>query len=249
MGVQHTDWGYHGGRKLSQHGNLGGVGFHVMDDPELAPQYFEMVREIVERYQNDERIIIWNVYNEIGNSKRGELSRPHLQKILEIVRGIDPIQPVTCETWSLQKGGLDSIPAIERYALEQSDIISYHSYGDYITNVKIIKTLQSFGRPIMVTEWLARGCRNTVQELFPLFYLEKIGAYNWGFVAGKYQTYEPWNNVWENYEKDPHFDYDFTKWFHDLYRPNHRPYDPKEIEIIRYFCDLADKDFAETQKQ
>lgn len=36
---------------------------------------------------------------------------------------------------------------------------------------------------------------------------------------------------------------DFTKWFHDLYRPNHRPYDPREIELIKHFCSEADKDF------
>lgn len=246
LGVQHTDWGYHGGRKLSQHGNLGGMGYHVMDDPELAPQYFEMVRQIVERYKNDERILMWNVYNEVGNAGRGDTSLPHLQKIIQIVRGIDPIQPITCETWSLGRGELEQLPAIQRYALENSDIISYHNYGDYITNVKIIKTLKTYGRPIMVTEWLARCTHNTVQELFPLFYLEKIGCYNWGFVVGKYQTHEPWNNCWERYEKDPHFDFDFTKWFHDLYRPNYRPYDPKEIEIIRYFCNLADRDFRES---
>ena len=85
--------------------------------------------------------------------------------------------------------------------------------------------------------------------MFPLFYLEKIGCYNWGFVAGKYQTYEPWNNIWEDYENDPNLNYDFTKWFHDLYRPNHRPYDPKEIELIKYFCQLADKDFENDKKQ
>ena len=38
--------------------------------------------------------------------------------------------------------------------------------------------------------------------------------------------------------------YDMTKWFHDLYRSSHRPYDPKEIELIRRFNGLADEDFA-----
>ena len=79
--------------------------------------------------------------------------------------------------------------------------------------------------------------------MFPLFYLEKIGCFNWGFVAGKYQTYEPWNATWQDYEANPNINVDFTKWFHDLYRPNLHPYDPKEIELIKRFCDLADKDF------
>ena len=36
---------------------------------------------------------------------------------------------------------------------------------------------------------------------------------------------------------------DFTKWFHDLYRPNHRPYDPNEIKLIKEFCRIADEEF------
>ena len=57
------------------------------------------------------------------------------------------------------------------------------------------------------------------------------------------QTYEPWNSSWQAYDADPEIDIDFTKWFHDLYRPNHRPYDPHEIDLIRYFCKQADQDF------
>ena len=240
LGEQKWDLGYHGGRKQSQHGNLGGMGYHVLDDPELAPRYFEMVREMVELHKNDERIILWDVYNEPGNSKRQDVTLPNLKKIFEIVREIDPIQPLTCATDRLGNKEISDLWEVQRFALENSDIISYHSYMDYVTNVKLIRTLKdAYDRPILCTEWLGRGFGNTVQELFPLFWLEKIGCYNWGFVAGKYQTFEPWNSVWESPEVSA--TYDFTKWFHDLYRPNHRPYDPKEIELIRYFCDLADR--------
>ena len=83
--------------------------------------------------------------------------------------------------------------------------------------------------------------------MFPLFYLEKIGCYNWGFVAGKYQTYEPWNGTWTRYEQDPTLDVDFTKWFHDIYRPSLHPYDPREIVIFQKFAALADADFAREQ--
>ena len=99
----------------------------------------------------------------------------------------------------------------------------------------------------MNTEWLGRCLHNTVFDLFPLFYLEKIGCYNWGFVAGKYQTYEPWEGTWTRYGNGTEPDVDFTKWFHDLYRPNHRPYDPNEIALIRRFCQIADADFDREQ--
>lgn len=248
LGEQTVDWGYHGGRKVSQHGRFSDIGFHVLDDPETAPKYFEMVREIVETYKNDERINIWNVYNEVGNSNRRDITLKNLKKILEIVRSIDPIQPLTCETWSLGTQSVEELPEVERYALEHSDLISYHSYSTYDINIQQIHTLKQFERPILCTEWLARCLHNNVQEMFPLFYLEKIGCYNWGFVAGKYQTTEPWNGLWQDYEKNPGLDIDFTKWFHDLYRPSFRPYDPKETELITRYCKLADEDFKHQKK-
>ena len=102
------------------------------------------------------------------------------------------------------------------------------------------------------TEWLARirGC--DVQDCYPFFAQERIGCTCWGFVAGKYQTYEPWESMWRQVEegKPEAEKYDFTKWFHDLYRPSLRPYDPKEIGLIKRFNKLADDEFkAKSQKK
>lgn len=243
LGEQHVDWGYHGGRKVSQHGSFEGAGYSLLDDPNCAEEYYEFVREIVEKYKNDERIIIWDVFNEPGNSKRFSMSLPHLKKFFEIIRNIDPIQPLTVAIWS-QTVNFDNLMEVEKFGLENSDIISYHNYCSYEENIRELKLLKELGRPIINTEWLNRCGGNTIEQLFPLFYLEKIGCYNWGFVAGKYQTYEPWNAVWDALKKDPrsYDNFDFTKWVHDLYRPSHNPYNPKEIELIKKFCDLADKD-------
>ena len=244
LGEQHYDWGYHGGRKYSQHSTFSTVGYHLMDEPELALRHYEMVREVVERYKNDERICMWDVYNEVGGSNRQNVTMPHLKRFFEIIRAINPIQPLTCCVWSFPDlNDLSTISEVQRFGLENSDIISYHNYNSYEENVRIIKALKAYNRPIINTEWLARCTHNTVQQMFPLFYLERIGCTCWGFVAGKYQTYEPWNVIWDKYDADPTLDWDFTKWFHDLYRPNHRPYDPKEIELIKRFCQYADKDF------
>lgn len=243
LGEQHVDWGYHGGRKDSQHGKFDGAGYSLLDEPEYAEKHYEFVREIVETYKNDERVIMWDVFNEPGNTKRNSMSLPHLNKFIQIIRSIDPIQPLTIGIWS-QTTNLDNLLDIEKYSLENSDIISYHNYRSYEENIREIKLLKQYERPIVNTEWLDRCEGNTIEELFPLFYLEKIGCYHWGFVAGKYQTYEPWNAVWDGFDNNPRdFDrFDFTKWFHDIYRPNHRPYNPKEIKLIKKFCDLADKD-------
>ncbi len=245
IGEQKFDIGYHGGRKASQHGIFPGMAPHFwLDDPETEESYYEMIREFVTRYKDDERILIWDVYNEPGNSKRGEVTLPKLKHIFEIIREIDPSQPLTAGAWSINTEDGELCPEVQRFALENSDIISYHCYGDYMTQIKVIKKLKEFGRPMINSEWLARIFGNDVKEAFPLYYLENIGCYNWGFVAGKYQTYEPWEGTWQNYEMgDPaSAGYDFTKWFHDLFRINHRPYDPKEIKIIKEFCERADRE-------
>ena len=143
-----------------------------------------------------------------------------------------------------QKGGWTvKINEVEQFALDNSDLVSYHFYRDYEKHVRLIRWLKERGRPILNTEWLGRCLHNDVFSLFPLFYMEKIGCYNWGFVAGKYQTYEPWEGTWQRYYSGEMTDVDFTKWFHDLYRPNHRPYDPNEIALIKRFAAYADADF------
>ena len=63
-----------------------------------------------------------------------------------------------------------------------------------------------------------------------MLFLDNVANYCWGFVVGKTQTNEPWEAFWEQYEADNTVDYDFTLWQHDLFHPNLRPYDPKEIK-------------------
>ena len=52
--------------------------------------------------------------------------------------------------------------------------------------------MKKIGRPLFCTEWLNRINHNDVKEIYPLFYLEGIACYCWGFVVGKTQTNEPW---------------------------------------------------------
>lgn len=240
-GVQHFDIGYHGGRKNSQHSSLNKEpGYSLLDEPELANDIYKWVAEIIDKYKTDPRVVIWDLYNEPGNAKREELTKPHLKKFFEIAREINPMQPITSGVWRINSNLDQTLCEVEQFVLDESDIISYHNYGNYIENVEIISKLKKLGRPIICTEWLGRVKHNTVQEMFPLFFVEKIGCFNWRFVAGKYQTYEPWEGTWESYYRGEPNDYDFTKWFHDLYRINGRPYDPKEIDIIKRLSREAD---------
>ena len=243
IGEQKYDWGYHGGRKHSQHGGHNCPAPHYyFDNEELCEEYFKMVAEIVTLYKDDKRILMWDLFNEPGNSRREEITMPYLVRMFETVREINPSQPLTAAAWWFDLEDFHT-SKLNEYALENSDIITYHCYEKYENHIKVIKHLKKLNRPIINTEWLARCTGNNVFDNFPLFYLENIGCYNWGFVAGKYQTYEPYEAHWNWYRDDKNAPIDFTKWFHDLYRPSLRPYDPRETELITKFCNLADKEF------
>lgn len=260
-GLQHFDWGYHGGRKQTQHGSFpNAIGYTVLDDPELNPKFYAMCEEVVTKYRDDKRIAFWNLWNEPGNNNRGPLTMVNMRKLFELCWKIDPSQPLAADVWAQGYGmglpaGLkpdkrrDDREAVQKLAGDLSDIISYHSYSPYEVQVRLIRNLRKhYGRPLVNTEWLARVVGCNVADCYPLFYLEKIGAVNWGFVAGKYQTYEPYEPMWKTIENGGGRDWDMTKWYHDLYRPSHHPYDPKEINLIKRFNKLADEDFAEQQR-
>ena len=213
---------------------------HYLEYEEIRPLFLEMVDKVVKKYSKDDRIIVWNIYNEPGITI-GDRSIPIVQLLANLVRSNDPIQPLCSDIWrNINDDGSFQSDA-EKIGFELSDIISYHCYGNLASFRRRLKILkQHYQRPIFVTEWLQRVNHNTVEEIYPLMAEEKVACYCWGFVNGDTFTDEPWNDIWLQYEKDKNVDYDFTKWQHNLYRRNLLPYNPKEIEIIKRVNNLID---------
>lgn len=242
FGEQPVDWGYHSGIKKGPHvQGYTAPGYCLLDEPEFEPEYYKMVDELAAKYAKDERLHIWDVWNEPGNGRRESLSLRAMEKFFEIIRSHDQIQPLTADIWKFDD---DYMPynEIEKRAAELSDIITFHHYKPFDHLIKTIEAMKSFGRPVINNEWLNRIEHNDVAEIFPLFYLERIGSYHWGLIQGYSQTYEPWHRYYLQLNNP---DIDITKMQHDIYRFNGFPYDPKEIKIIKDFCALADKKFAE----
>ena len=239
LGEQQYALGEHQGRFPMSKEEEALVPHHYLEYDETRNKFIEMVKRIVHKYRDDERIICWNVWNEPGIDC-GAKAVEFLDILFDIVRSEDPIQPLCADIW---RGLVDGKPNSEeeKHALELSDVISFHCYSDYPCFVERICELKKLNRPIFVTEWLHRINHNNVNEIYPLLFAENIANYCWGFVVGKTQTHEPWDFLWNQYESGERKDYDFTKWQHDLFRPNLRPYDPREIELIKYFNKLADR--------
>ena len=111
--------------------------------------------------------------------------------------------------------------------LRESDVISFHNYGDLASAKAAVESLKQYGRPLLCTEYMARPTGSTFQDILPYFKEQNVGAYNWGFVQGKSQTISPWDSWTREYRDEP------DVWFHDIFRTDGTPYRPEETQLIR----------------
>ncbi|MDQ2862458.1 MAG: cellulase family glycosylhydrolase [Bacteroidota bacterium] len=216
-------------------------GFEVLNDGTKYDGLYEYVYGIVNHFKNDERVLFWDVFNEPDNNNIGsykddnysttkaQLSMNLLRKAIGWIRRIDPIQPITMAPWQFQSGDSSLLTLLDNYMFSHSDIISFHCYEDKAGIEKRIIDLKSYNRPILCTEYMARPFNSTFREILPILRKYEVGAYNWGFVAGKSQTHCPWDSWQRAYTDEP------VLWFHDVLRPNGEPYDKAEVEYLIEF--------------
>jgi hypothetical protein len=183
------------------------------------------VKDILTCFKNDERIALWDLYNEPGNNKQFNKSLPLLKKAYEWAREVNPSQPVTSGVWNNGK----NFEKLNNFQLTNSDVITYHNYG-YVDNQKnAIDTLRKFNRPIICSEYMARRNGSLFFNIMPLLKMENAGAINWGFVSGKTNTIYAWDTPMPD-GKEP------ALWFHDILRKDGTPFSKYEIEFIKSLC-------------
>ena len=177
-GPQPCDWGYHGGRKRSQHGSFpGAVGYTCVDDPELREKFFAMCEEVMTKYRTDRRIAFWNIWNEPGNgNRRAPEHVALLRRMFELGWKIDPVQPLAADVWAGHYGmSPKDANKPQLLAGQLSDIISYHCYGEFEAQARIHGKLKNYyGRPLVNTEWLARIKRNYVFDAYPFYAQNRV---------------------------------------------------------------------------
>ena len=106
-------------------------------------------------------------------------------------------------------------------------MISFHNYKPLPEMKRDVESLKRYGRPLLCTEYMARPAGSRFDPILAYLKAEHVGAYNWGFVAGKTQTIYPWDSWQKPYADEP------PVWFHDIFRPDGTPYDAREVEYIR----------------
>ena len=211
-------------------------GAEVLKDPSQYPMLKEYVQGVVGHFKNDKRVQVWDVWNEPDNPvpqykdvelpNKNALVRPLLQKTFAWAREMNPVQPLTSGVWT-GPWPEDDVSPMEKIQLENSDVVSFHSYGKPDDMKKAVESLKRFKRPLICTEYMARPIGSTFDPILGYLKAQHIGAYNWGFVSGKSQTIFPWDSWEKKYGEEP------PVWFHDIFRTNGKPYRQKEVDYIR----------------
>lgn len=197
------------------------------------------VQGVVGHFANDPRILAWNVWNEPGNSSPQEVGKrafPNkkefvlrlLPQVFAWVREENPSQPLTSGIYEGNWTSVATMNPIQKVQVAESDIITFHNYGWPEVFEARIRELQQFHRPILCTEYMARGVGSTIDQILPIAKKYHVGAINWGLVKGKTQTYLPWDS-W----KHPYVLEQPPVWFHDVFHEDGTPYRRREVDIMR----------------
>ncbi|MBN1316337.1 MAG: cellulase family glycosylhydrolase [Anaerolineales bacterium] len=227
-----------------------GPGTSVLKDRSQWGRLKAYVTDIVGAYGQDDRVVVWDIYNEPGNNFLVSLNAPAwlrypliigklishllapgptlqlLRESFSWARDAGPNQPLTAGLYFLRPFlGAKLNPV----CLELSDIVTFHSYFNLEETFKIVTSLEMNGRPMICTEYLARTEGSTFQTILPFFKSRKIGGINWGLVAGKTQTMYSWEDYYPDGQEPP-------LWFHDILRADGSPYSQEEKTLIQEIC-------------
>jgi len=217
----------------------------ILEDEKKQEELKEYVQAVVGKYKNDTRVIVWDLFNEPDNANVGnfgggsaepDLSKEQkkkaacqlLAKTFRWAREVNPSQPLTAAVWG-NPNWLDNPDEIEKLSFEESDVISFHAYSDTVITLNIIKGLEKYNRPLLCSEYMARGANSRFETHLPIFNQHRVGAYNWGLFDGKSQTIYPWDSWKKKYISEP------NPWFHDVFRKDGTPYSKDEVKVIKEY--------------
>jgi hypothetical protein len=212
----------------------------ALADASQYPRLKAYVQGVVGAFAKDDRILAWDVWNEPGADNLGSYANQELKdktarvtallpQVFAWVREANPMQPLTsgvCCVDTSPDGA--NLPEIQQIQLRESDIVTFHNYTWPEFFQREITWLKKYNRPVICTEYMARPAGSTFDTILPIAKQERVGAINWGFVAGKTQTYFPWESWQHPYILDQP-----PVWFHEVLRSDGTPYRQAEVDLIR----------------
>ncbi len=212
----------------------------ALADPKQYPRLKAYVQGVVGAFAKDDRILAWDVWNEPGADNAGSYSHEELKdktarvtallpQAFAWAREANPTQPLTSGVCCVDRSPDGAkLPEIQQIQLRESDIITFHNYSWPEYFKRQVAWLKKYNRPVICTEFMARSVGSTFDTILPIAKEERVGAINWGFVAGKTQTNLPWES-WQH----PYILAQPPVWFHEVLHPDGTPYRQAEVDLIR----------------
>lgn len=206
-----------------------------------AKQYDKLegyVKDVIGHFAGDTRVLAWDLWNEPNNGGGGNYMPTEeknkyvgllLPRVFAWARSVDPTQPLTSGVWIGDHwDNLAKVDGIEKTQITQSDVISFHDYNWPEQFEKRARQMLSYGRPVLCTEYMARGNGSTFDGSLSIGKRLNIGMINWGLVDGKTQTRLPWDSWKKPYTYD-----EPPIWFHEVFRADGKPYRQTEADLIK----------------
>lgn len=194
----------------------------VYKDQTILPGLEIYVQDILKTFGRDNRILLWDLYNEPGNSGKTASTLPILTKVVQWARESNPDQPITIGLWAWN----EKFKSLNEFQLANSDVVSYHCYDEPEKHQRTIELLKLFGKPLICTEYMARRNNSTFINSLPLLKKENVAAINWGLVDGKTNTKYAWDTPISD-GSEP------KEWFHEVFKKDGTPYRAAETELIK----------------
>ena len=211
----------------------------TLQNPAQYPHLEAYVKGVVGAFAKDQRVLAWDIWNEPDNENHGSYNqlepKNKVQLVLRLLpqafgwaREAQPEQPLTAGVWKGDWSTPEKMTEMDRLQIQLSDVITFHNYDSPTEFEKRIKWLTRYNRPLICTEYMARGNGSFFFGSLPVARVHNVGMINWGFVQGKTQTHLPWDS-WQH----PYVDREPSVWFHEVFRNDGTPYMPEEVEFIK----------------
>jgi len=211
----------------------------ALQDAREYPRLEAYVKGVVGALARDERVLAWDIWNEPDNTNQGSYGQLEPKNKVELVlallpkafawaRAAGPQQPVTSAVWKGDWSSPEKMTEMDRLQINLSDVITFHNYDSPTELERRIKWLKRYNRPLICTEYMARGNGSFFMGGLLVGKVHNVGMINWGLVQGKTQTHLPWDS-WEH----PYVDREPSIWFHEVFRSDGRPYIPEEVTFIK----------------
>lgn len=214
-------------------------GARGLEDPAERIRLEAYVKGVVGAFGQDSRVLAWDIWNEPDNLNGSAYGAVELKdkvervlallpKAFEWARAGNPTQPLTSGLWQGDWTDDSKLSPTAAIQAAYSDVISFHDYNNPTAFEKRIQSLQRYRRPLLCTEYMARGNGSFFEGTLPVAKKYNVAAFNWGLVQGKTQTNLPWDS-WQN----AYVDREPAIWFHEVFFTDGKPYQPEEAAFIR----------------